>query len=891
MKRFISFITSLTAIKRPQLVLGGLWILITLSLICISSPAFAITLSPAAAAAGILTNLFLSLGNLIQWASVLFVSLIINIILPGQNSLIFGTELQTAWSIMLDLANIVFFLALFVFAILIITRQAGYNFKKAATALITAIALANLSLVIVQVLIEMGDALRNFSSLIPAFGMQGGNTEEIREWLNGLVLPKDFSIQTASGDIWAKVWISFEVMAAQAIIAYVLFRLVFILVERAIRLAILAIFGPIQAALSILPQKELQGLGGSWFSDVLRWVLVLPLSFILIGIAKLIMPLNSAETLQNFLNQAQTPDAMTDTGTFFYLIIGLGILVAASTVPALLKVPISSLTSMIPNAVGKTAKSIGQSAWKSAKGGMSNFGKDLGFKAVRGTGLYKTIARTLAARKVQIGEQAKQRASYAQKLAREVHSKRYTELKQTLDVNIKSELDAEAVKKGYNNFKDWENDATLNDIQKRDRDKFKQQTKEKYENSTLGLNVSAYEKAYMAAIGEEIESEAKKDRDAEGLEAEISSLKQKIDNSNGTDTEAKIKLAALLMILKRQTLQSGTPGDKAAEVFNRVAAELEGLRPQYGIIDKVSLRQVNRGRSLPIQGDDLVKLASSQQTVTTLQSAIDSRSALHAPGSIDKAWDDAVRRLDERTLKIVHNLANNVANDLARVSRTNITAVSGGPLKTSIDQVLGRTDLSTTEKQRLLTDLFNRNGITGPDNTRMTNALGSGIGTSRIADAQQAAMGLTGPASTRSSFDNQIDDMIKMRTAQNELATTQRKIDTSVTRKDSFVTNVSNYINLATGNRAGLENDINSAIEDALEALTHVPNADLSVEQAINQMGGPLRSFDPNQLSNLISSKLNIVIPGKDLTNGINFAKDMTVKDTINTLMHLQKAL
>ncbi len=594
MKRFISFITSLRNIKRPQLILGGLLVTTTVITTLIASPAYAFTLSPAAAAAGILTNLFLSVGELIQWASVLFLSLIINVILPGQNSLIFGEQVFTAWRTMLDLTNIVFFLALFIFAIFIITRNAGYNFKKAVIALITAIALANLSLVIVQLLIEMGDALRNFSSLIPAFGMQGGDTTQLREWLHGLVLPKDFNLEAASKDVWDIVWVAFQVMAAQAIIAYVLFRLMFVLVERAIRLAILAIFGPIQAAISVLPQKELQGLGSNWFGDVLRWVLVLPLSFILIGIARLIMPTKSAATLESFLNQAQK-DGGTLTGTeeLFLLIIGLGVLVAASSVPTMLKVPVSALTNMLPNYVGKAGKDLGKAVGKGIWNNVKARGKHMAFKVGRNIPGYRWVAGKIADRKREVDAQAKQRASFADKAARDRAVSRYNKNNQRLEGNIKIQLEQEPGAKQHGGFDAWlAADPTAAKAAKN-------RIKDRAEKSDLGLAVDADNKAYMAAIMDEVESESKKDRNAGEQKDAINELIEKI-KSNPNDNDAKMKLSAMLILLKRETNRTGAGRKDAIEAFDDVieknSLEDKEKRSKLGIHNKVNLNPVGKSK-------------------------------------------------------------------------------------------------------------------------------------------------------------------------------------------------------------------------------------------------------------------------------------------------------
>ncbi len=862
MKRFISFITSLRNIKRPQLILGGLLITTTTATTLMALPAYASWLGEKGAelTSSILIGLFTSLGNLIQWASVLFLSLIINVILPGQNSLIFGEQLHTAWRAMLDLTNIIFFLALFIFAIFIITRNASYNFKKAVTALITAIALANLSLVIVQLLIEMGDALRNFSSLIPAFGMQGGDTSQMHEWLHGLVLPKDFmGLGATPGDSWDKVWIAFEVMAAQAIIAYVLFRLMFVLVERAIRLAILAIFGPIQAAISVLPQKELQGLGGNWFGDVLRWVLVLPLSFILIGIARLIMPTNSAATIDMFLHQAQTdPGTLTGTGQLFLLIIGLGVLIAASSVPAMLKVPVSALTNMLPNYVGKAGRDFGKGIWNDVKAR----GKDVGFRVGRYIPDYRWAAGKIADRKQQVENQAKQRASFANKAARDRAVSRYNKNNQTLEGNIKIQLEQEPGAKEHGGFDAWL--AADPEAAKA----AKNRIKDRAEKTNLGLAVDADNKAYMAAIMDEVDSEAKKDRNAGELQKAIEEIIAKI-KSNPNDNDAKMKLSAMLILLKRETNRSSGAGKyEAIKAFNDVIKdnELENneIRSELGIHNKVNLnpipgRNSASARTTPNQptSEDYIKQATLNNRVEQLK---------QSTGNININ----IRNASEQVLKTISDEATRDALSTTRDGDLELADFN----REKLEKIMNRTDLSPEQKETEINNIF----VNAPAMRGIATALANGVGFDDLALTRNLAM----ESKNSNITTGQISNIVELRELQPKLDEAKQKID-SIPVTKAYAEIAKNIKNIEYGKSYDAK-----FVQDAIDRISSAIANNPSPNAKLGEM------LDPDLLDQFSgffdTSGVSTMNPGANLNSRKGVA-DMEFNKALDVFTQINKGL
>ncbi|MFA5010119.1 MAG: hypothetical protein WC553_02750 [Patescibacteria group bacterium] len=353
--------------NKPKLILGGLLGIALLTALLVLSPANA--LSGQGIAKTIFLGIFEIFGTLANLLSRLFLSIINSVILPGQNSLIFGTQLESVWKVMLTIANSIFFIALFVFAILIITRQAGYNFKKAITTLIVAVVMANLSLEIIRLLIEAGDALRNTASQLPGVG---SSSEELVTWFNGLLSDTEIKEIALNDDssLGRTILLSFGLMAAEIAIMVALFKLMGVLIERAIRLAILAIFAPVQVAISILPQKELQNMGTNWLSDAIKWVLVLPIAFILIGVARIIMPSDTAEAVKAFLQGAAETGGVdaTNTGTLFLIIIGIGIIVAAGNSAAILKLPVEAAAKFFSGAADKATSAVGKFAYRNTLG-------------------------------------------------------------------------------------------------------------------------------------------------------------------------------------------------------------------------------------------------------------------------------------------------------------------------------------------------------------------------------------------------------------------------------------------------------------------------------------------------------------------------------------------
>ena len=328
-----------------------------------------------------------------------FLLWIINeVVLKGQNLILGSPAVLQAWGVMTMAANVLFFLALVAFAIMIITRSGGYNFKKAITGLITSVALANLSYQIVLVLIEVGDALKN-----TAHTMLGFEPSQIETFVNDINLL--FSPKVVGGydvDLVKYIGLSLMMLAVYAISTYVFFRLAFVLIERAVRLIILTIFGPIMFALSLLPHKDLQGMAQTWWSDLIRWILVLPLAYLLLGIASMLKPSDTNSIGQLIIDSFTSPagsnaglNSGASAATFMYYIVVIALMLAAANTPGTLKVPISAATKFMTDLANKpfqaSSKAISATAGKYWQLGME------GFKGSKAGGLLRQMDVNMAA--------------------------------------------------------------------------------------------------------------------------------------------------------------------------------------------------------------------------------------------------------------------------------------------------------------------------------------------------------------------------------------------------------------------------------------------------------------------------------------------------------------
>jgi len=858
-----------------------------------------------------LFHILFGLISLIAGAlSNLCVLLINTVVLPGQNSLFFGAQNQVtvvkqAFDSMLSIANVLFLVALMVFAVMIITRQAGYNFKKAITALVVAVVLANLSYQLVQVLIEIGDALRNSGTLLFGNSMSAG---ALGEWLQSMAVLApaiiDPSVSTAKFIVT-----EFASMAMQIILLYVFFRLMFILIERAIRLVILTIFAPIQAALSVLPAKDLQ-FGSNWFSEVIRWILVLPLVFILIGIARKIMPDDVASTLQQFLQNVWPSEAgagtsvPTITGFTFQFIVGLGILVTAANVPALLKLPISAATKFFTDTVTGAAG-------KWARGELGARAKDLGFKAAQRTAagrwLYGQTVGRMGARQSEIEAQAKKRVFTAREAGTAITRERYLTMKDQFEAIKTNRLDAAAGAqgRGYATFEDWEKDPAA------DKDKraaAKREIEDALNHTSMGIGLGSAEYDYMVVLGKGAQEDYELGRTPEETKKLYEDAKEKFIQSGDKDKQAAYEMQKYFDVLKKQALRlTGEPGKQAAALRNEIAendADLllkrAGLPPKFGV-SKV----FKEGEVGPAAGADYVALAVAKERYDTANASLiaASNNIVGQPGGRD--LDLVLKSSPDETLRLVGGTGT-TSND-TRASLNNITNVGSvnlalnihnKPIQEEIKRIQARGDLTEQDKKNLIDTQLEKAGTLNAvpnDRYAIAEALARGVGLSELGRAHQIADGWKNPT-LQPLVQTAITNLIETRGSQAGLAAAEKKVADTISEKDSYINAVNTFLSQPSPVPGATSLDYLKKEASDIDAgitkfLATVKDADLPIGTAMGaaRLQGVTPTVTTQQLSDIVNHLgLTALKPGKDITTPDGFGKNMSVKDTLDMIRNIK---
>ncbi|MBU2634751.1 MAG: hypothetical protein KJ674_05940 [Nanoarchaeota archaeon] len=229
-------------------------------------------------------------------------------IIELQDTILASGEIKEAWSFVLDIANIIFVIALLIFAVMIILRQTGYNFKKAVTSLVIAVGLANTSGLIVQALNALTNLLAKWASGIFQFTASGADGEVARSGAVNLANTAMYSVfimfnsflTKRFGDIQENVYSNIKspdqasellnyLVEATFIVffigfgVYVAYRLFFLFAERMVRIILYFIFAPLAFAAGLLPNKQMSDITSKWWSEMLKWLLVYPAAILLLG--------------------------------------------------------------------------------------------------------------------------------------------------------------------------------------------------------------------------------------------------------------------------------------------------------------------------------------------------------------------------------------------------------------------------------------------------------------------------------------------------------------------------------------------------------------------------------------------------------------------------------
>lgn len=228
------------------------------------------------AVANILTIIFGGIAFLITAIGQLLLSAVFN---TDPNFLLNDVATEATWYKILLLTNGVYLAVLIIASIAIIVRAnvGTYNIKKVLGGLVTAVALSNLSLLIVRALVEFGQILTN--SLSALFGI---NQDYYKIFLFKLLSETQpiTHIGNQTEEI-ILIWVAFILVAS------IIIKLAVILFERMIWLFGLAIVAPLAFAVGLLP--NMQNYSKQWWEHLIKWILVLPATLGLAGLSIYVM--------------------------------------------------------------------------------------------------------------------------------------------------------------------------------------------------------------------------------------------------------------------------------------------------------------------------------------------------------------------------------------------------------------------------------------------------------------------------------------------------------------------------------------------------------------------------------------------------------------------------
>lgn len=244
------------------------------------------------------------LGGLFSLIFKLGEFIIEKVILTSQGQLLRSEQIAQAWDIMLSATNVLLFLALGIMSVMIVTGMQGYNVKKALTALIYAVFIANLSKDIVLLIVDLGDALTD--GVRTSFQAIGGSIDPIQLWQNGMtsmfrpVEATDWK-EGVNAALTTSI-VAFTTLSILAVGAYSMLKVAAVLIERIVRLALSIVFAPLIFILQLFPGAGLDGLAKNWWSDLFKWTLILPTVYFLLGLAGIMMPKNDFTMAPSILN-------------------------------------------------------------------------------------------------------------------------------------------------------------------------------------------------------------------------------------------------------------------------------------------------------------------------------------------------------------------------------------------------------------------------------------------------------------------------------------------------------------------------------------------------------------------------------------------------------------
>lgn len=756
-----------------------------------------------------------------------------------QNTILAREQVQAVWGTILDIANVVFVVALLIFAVMIILRQTGYNFKKAVTSLIIAITLANTSGLIVTTLNGLANLLAKWASGIflqqsPGGGeaAQTGATNLASNALATLVRMFSGSMTNYYSDLSKHIYelpnkpenaiqIFNGLTEATFIVffigigVYVVYRLFFLFIERMVRIVLYFAFAPLAFAAGLLPNKQMTDIPSKWWSELIKWLLVYPAALLLMGFALIF--LNAAivavpGTGENGLiggvislitSSTDASGVTTAFEAFAFATIAIVLLLTAANIAKVTGLTataaVGAAAAWLPGVLKKTT---GRTLTAARRVAAAPFQAGAKYAGARAKGWAKNVGFRLATTRP-----LRPITEWAYKVARKPLLAEEAQAKER-ELHFKG-LDAQQLRVRYvalstqvNNAEDKVKNQVAQAKFKTNYDKLKPEEKtlvDKRADVILSRNpvvsghirnLKTLEGSYMRTLGDA----AKVEYDLGKLPAEtykdfIDSA-EKYKTSGKKDAEAGFKMQYMFDVLKRQALHlTGKQREVAIGYRDEVASNTKytDLLKQAGFPKKFGYATFGVGEKIGPEvfaklAVDTYQVQQAQKEVEKLRSQLSKLGQGHiAPDIEDVSTPKTLQAISDRTvgeLLVPDSIKNGIEITASRLTSSDKNKIAK----------IQQSDQPLAEKTNLITPFLARANIPEPNNVRsnIAQALSAGVAIDDLSRAQTISEILYKDSPTpaesnaRPVIQRQLGAVANYQTVQAGQAETQRVITSSI---------------------------------------------------------------------------------------------------------------
>lgn len=591
------------------------------------------------------TLLLIVLGSISSLVSGIMSSFINQVLVGGGNSLIFGSQIETAWLSVLQGTNVLLFLALGIMSIMIITGMQNYNLKKAISGLIYAILMANFSFQIVKLLVLLGDALRN--GIAAGLMSTTGGEDPILKLSNAWIFvfgPVDISATDNSGFM---LFLASMISAAVMVIsAYALVRIGLILIERIVRLSLYIVFAPLVFILQLFPGVGLDSLSKDWWRDLVKWVLVLPISYFLIAVASILLPTDISISREMF--KSVTGEGSQLWSSIILALASALVVIAAGDVGKLLKLDVSAPTKFLGNALSKGLTNNGKNAATLAGQNVaSGLGLTRAYEGIKQKYNLKPIAERVKENRERLGK-IKDEVATSQAVGKQ------SSLQQQYEAELKSFQRKNAQKyfsKDFDQLSESERD-TLENLSE-------------FKNSKIAKQLDANKKILSGESGKAKTGYGEKELTADDAKSEFAklmSLRTTLADKGKDTGEVDLKLRGLLDHIKSKALGGGSAAVPWKRLGNDVffneenkgarnAAKSVGAnfpKQLFTYSPKEETEYDSRGKALKgREAVDLGKDLSSRSSDQMLRNELETLKTRVANSSAPKEVKDAIEKIGD----------------------------------------------------------------------------------------------------------------------------------------------------------------------------------------------------------------------------------------------------